>query len=71
MSFLFGPKIPKAAPPVSQTLKPPAKLKQDEEAIKEKEKKRLRGGGSRQTILTSSQGILEAPKTDKKVLLGE
>ena len=43
----------------------------DREQISEQEKKKIRSGSSKSTILTGPLGLMGTPQTEKKILLGE
>jgi hypothetical protein len=55
------PKVPELATPSSPT---------PDSAIKEEEKKRLVGRGTKGTLLTGPQGLLQPAEVKHKVLLG-
>lgn len=69
MSFLFGSqKVPQMSVPQA----PSITSTQDQNALAEAEKKKLKQGRvARQTLMTGPQGLLEPAPVSKKVLLGE
>ncbi len=73
MSGIFGsPKMPSIVTPARPAMPtPPPVSKPAVEDIKEKEKKKLKRGGTGRTIATGPRGVLTKAPVERKFLLGE